>query len=133
MEHTNYNVVLIEDNAADQFLIQKALRQEAACAIVTFADGERAFRYFEQRAYGESLPDLVVLDLNLPGQDGVEVLDLIRRTYELSKTAVAVVSSSPKDSLRGKAAQADCYITKPSDLEEFLAIGKELLNCVRRS
>ncbi|HYO83481.1 MAG TPA: response regulator [Bryobacteraceae bacterium] len=131
MEHATCHVVLVEDNAGDVFLIREALRLEAPCEVTVLDDGDTAFRYFRDRAYGDTMPDLVVLDLNIPGRDGVEVLDLIRGTPELSEVAVAVVSSSPRDVLVTKAAQADCYITKPQDLDAFLAIGKDLLDCVR--
>ena len=79
----------------------------------------------------EVSPELVVLDLNLPVRDGIEVLDLIRSRPELAALPVAVVSSSPKDVMKGRAARADCHVTKPADLDEYLAIGKELLDCIK--
>jgi len=75
---------------------------------------------------------LVVLDLNLPVRDGTEVLDLIRRHPTLSTLPVAVVSSSPTHVMRGRAGKADRYVTKPSDLDAYMAIGKELLDCIPR-
>ena len=127
----HYRIVLIEDNPADAVLIKKTLTREASCEIITISDGDKAYRYFEDFSNMGSVPDLVVLDLNLPGRDGCEVLDLIRRTPALREIRVAVVSSSPQDVIEQKALKADCYIMKPSDLDEFLAIGKELLKCVR--
>lgn len=127
-----YRVVLIEDNEGDRFFIQEALRLQAACEVTVIADGDGAFRYFESGEFGPTPPDLVVLDLNIPGKEGVEVLGLIRRNPETATIPVAVVSSSPADLLKQKAAQADCYITKPNDLDEYLAIGKTLIDCIRQ-
>jgi CheY-like chemotaxis protein len=123
-----YRVLVIEDNPADAMLIRKALRRASECDITVLEDGDKAFRYLEQI---DAVPDLIVLDLNLPGRDGGEILALIRRTAELRELPVAVVSSSPMDVLKREALHADCYITKPADLQEFLAIGKDLLGCVR--
>lgn len=132
MTQPRYRIVVIEDNPADVLLITRALEQEAPCEITVISDGEKAYRYFENRRGDEDPPELVVLDLNLPSRDGTEVLDLIRRQPELSAVRVAVVSSSPKDVMKGRAAQADCYVTKPSDLDKYLAIGKELMSCIKR-
>ena len=132
MEEMKYRVILIEDNAADVMMITRALEQEAPCEITVFSDGDKAYRYFQNRPDDEDLPELVVLDLNLPIRDGTEVLDLIRRHPKLSTILVAIVSSSPKDVMKGMASQADCYVTKPSDFDKYLAIGKELLDCIKR-
>lgn len=122
----------MEDNLADVMIITRALRQEASCDITVLSDGEKAYQYFENCPDEEDLPDLVVLDLNLPIRDGTEVLDLIRRHPKLAAVAVAVVSSSPKDVMKGRVALVDRYITKPADLDTYLAIGRELLGCVKR-
>lgn len=127
-----YRVILIEDNFADVLMITRALKQQAPCDITVFSDGDKAYQYFQNCSDGECLPELVVLDLNLPVRDGSEVLDLIRGMPGLSAIPVAVVSSSPQDVMKGRAARADCYITKPSDLDRYLAIGKELLSCIKQ-
>lgn len=124
-------VLLIEDNPGDVYIIQEALSQSAECQITVVEDGDRAFRHLEQLSAGGSLPELIVLDLNLPGKDGIELLNLIRSTARLSGLPVAVVSSSPKDVMARKAAHADCYITKPTDLDAYMAIGGELVRCAR--
>ena len=132
MQERSYRVVLIEDNEADVLLITRALRLEAPCEITVFSDGDKAYRYFQKSLDEKAPPELVVIDLNLPVRDGTEILNLIRQHPELSAIPVAVVSSFPKDVMKGRAAQADCYVTKPSDLDKYLAIGKELLDCVQR-
>jgi DNA-binding response OmpR family regulator len=130
VQQRKYRVVLIEDNVGDVIMITRALEEEAHCDITVLSDGDKAYRYFQNRPDDEDPPELIVLDLNLPVRDGTEVLDLIRSHPKLSATRVAIVSSSPKDVMKGRAAQADCYVTKPSDLDKYLAIGKELLACI---
>jgi len=129
------NILLVEDNEADVFLLKEALSAHALCKFTVIGHGDEVSDYFKHNgpAVGMPGPDLVVLDLNLPGKDGMEVLSLIRSNSELRDLVVAVVSSSPKDVMKKKTAQADCYVTKPVYLNEFLAIGKELLACIEAS
>jgi CheY-like chemotaxis protein len=126
-------IMIVEDNRADVFLLKKALRKADICfTAVVFEDGESAFRYID----GEHVPgtkrmlDLAILDLNIPRRDGSEVLDRIRRNPKLRHIPVVVLSSSPRQLMLDRAAQADCYITKPSQLDEFLQIGEQIRDCV---
>jgi chemotaxis family two-component system response regulator Rcp1 len=126
------HVLIVDDNFADVLLLKNALEEEAACEFQVIQHGDRAYEYLGQSpSDGVPWPDVIVLDLNLPGRDGAEVLDLIRSSPTLAPLTVAVVSSSPKDVLKQRAAHADCYVTKPVDLDEFLKIGKEILDCYR--
>jgi CheY-like chemotaxis protein len=126
------NVLIIEDNVVDAMLLQQALAREAACDCTVIDQGDQAVEYLRGIAERPSpVPELILLDLNLPGTDGVEVFNFVRSKVKLQHIPVAVVSSSPREILLSKAADADCYVTKPSNLEEYLAIGKELLSCVR--
>ena len=97
-------------------------------------DGAEALAFVqgEGRYSARSVPDLVVLDLNLPKDGGIQVLRAIRERETFSNVPVAVVSSSasPQDRDETGKLGVDRYIRKPSDLEEFLKIGqifKELL------
>src|SRR5690242_20547430 len=127
------NVLIIEDNPMDAMLLEKALERQGKFDCKVIGHGDRAVEFLRTLARdGGALPDLILLDLNLPGTDGAGVLNLVRGTPELQHIPVTVVSSSPKDILARKAANADSYVTKPSSLEEFLDLGKELLNGVRR-
>jgi CheY-like chemotaxis protein len=129
------NVLIIEDNVVDAMLVQQALAREAACDCTVIDQGDEAVEYLRGIAEDTptAVPELILLDLNLPGADGVEVFNFVRSMVKLRDIPVAVVSSSPKEILRSKAADADCYVTKPSNLEEYLAIGKELLSCMRHA
>jgi CheY-like chemotaxis protein len=125
--------MIVEDNRADVFLLKKALRKAEICfTAIVFEDGESAFRYID----GDLVPeakrrlDLAILDLNVPKRDGSEVLAHIRRNPKLRHIPVVVLSSSPRQLMLDRAAQADCYITKPCQLDEFLQIGEQIRDCV---
>lgn len=122
-------VALIEDNPADAFLLEEALSQLAPCECVVINHGDRAMEFLRGLAADAkaALPELIVLDLNLPGRGGVDLLTFIRSTAAIRTIPVAVVSSHPKEVQAKKVAQADCYLQKPSNLEDFLALGRELL------
>jgi CheY-like chemotaxis protein len=130
-------LLLIEDNPIDVRLMRYALQQEKdwATDVTVAADGEKAIALLLVAAElgGEEMPDLVILDLNLPKRDGTEVLQTIRSVKALADLPVAVVSSSPMDVIRGKVASANvsanCYFTKPMDVDAFMALGKELHGC----
>ncbi|MDX2150035.1 MAG: response regulator [Bryobacteraceae bacterium] len=121
-------VLLVDDNPVDVRLLQEALAAQCQCEFVVRENGDEAYTYLE--AEGRTV-DLIVLDLNVPGKDGGDVLRLIRRTEHLRTAFVAVVSSSPKDVVASRAAEADCYLTKPLDLDEYARMGAEILDCYR--
>jgi chemotaxis family two-component system response regulator Rcp1 len=123
-------ILVIEDNAMDVRLLRLALEKVRNWPIdVTIAvDGEEAINYLLDSK--RSKPDLVILDLNLPKRDGLEVLQLIRITNYLYGLPVVIVSSSPEDVVKTKVAnanvQAELYLTKPASVPEFLTIGATL-------
>jgi two-component system, chemotaxis family, response regulator Rcp1 len=126
-------IMIVEDNHADVHLLKKALiKAEIDFQAIVFGDGESAFRYIDGAVEPGSVPppDAAILDLNAPKRNGSEVLVHIREHPKLRHIPVVILSSSPKDVMRNQAAQADCYITKPSDLDMFLAIGREIRDCV---
>jgi two-component system, chemotaxis family, response regulator Rcp1 len=116
-------ILLVEDNAGDVRLTREALREaDVSVELSDVPDGEEAIAYL--REAGTARPDLVLLDLNLPKQDGVEVLAAIRDDPELRTTPVIMLSTSASASdvracyERG----ANCYVVKPIDLDEFTAL-----------
>lgn len=126
-------IMILEDNHADVYLLKEALlKAEMNFAAVVFGDGESAFKYIdgERGADTTPLPDVAILDLNVPKRDGSEVLGHIRQHPKLQHIPVLILSSSPKHVMRNRAAKADCYITKPSDLDAFLEIGRQIRACV---
>ena len=133
---TNPRILVVEDNPIDARMIKRALKlgglteephvvNDGAPAISLLAR-EKGYEHIP-------LPDLVLLDLNLLTIDGATVLRYIRDTPALENLAVAILSSSPEDVMRNCAARADCYFVKPSDLDAFEKLGKQILDCYRKA
>jgi CheY-like chemotaxis protein len=122
-------ILLVEDNPVDVLMIKRALRNGGfQNQPVVLNDGEPAIALLQQlsASVDESLPDLVILDLNLRRVDGSEVLAYIRETAELKSLLVILLSSTPEDLMRATAADADCYIEKPADLASFQNLGTRI-------
>ena len=121
-----YHVLLVEDNPGDVGLIRRGLahRQPPTHLHVT-RDGVQALDFLRRSAAGGApRPDLILLDLNLPQMDGHELLQQIKEDAALKSIPVVVLSSSQAegDVARSYAEYANCYITKPLDLEQYLAV-----------
>lgn len=129
------HILIVEDNPTDIFFLKESFKAVANCDFHVVSTGDMAFQFLERRgAFSDApVPDLAVIDLNLPGRDGSEILDLIRRTPTLEQLHVAIVSSSPKDLIEERVSRADCYITKPIDLDEFMRVGDQILTCYRKA
>ena len=127
-------IFLAEDNPADVYLLREALGTNVAdpVEIVVAQDGEEALDFVHGRGrfHSAHAPDLIVLDLNLPKSDGSDVLRCIRETERLARIPVVILTSSdsPRDRATAERLGASCYITKPSDLDAFLALGGRLLS-----
>jgi two-component system, chemotaxis family, response regulator Rcp1 len=133
-------VLIIEDNPVDAQMVEYALHEDQSWATETMVadDGEKAIELLlDHDRPRQQLPDLIILDLNLPKRDGAEVLRVIRTTDELRKLPVVVLSSSPMDVMKNKLhkanVEANCYLTKPADLDEFLALGKRFRCCYQKA
>jgi chemotaxis family two-component system response regulator Rcp1 len=112
-------IVLVEDNPGDVLLVRKALQEKGVAADLTcFEDGPKALKSLAQ----QEVPDLILLDLNLPKIEGFDVLNKIRSTPKLSAVPVVILTSSesPADKQRTALLGASRYITKPSGLDDFL-------------
>jgi CheY-like chemotaxis protein len=129
------HILLIEDNPADVELLRRALASaQLDCELTLLEDGAEALAFLRrlETEPDERSPDLTVLDLNLPKNDGIEVLQAMRASPVFGSAPVAILSSSASSRERAKIEQLGIgrYITKPADLDEFLSIGfilKELL------
>jgi CheY-like chemotaxis protein len=117
-------VVIIEDNLADVLLIRKALDQNGLSYVMTrFEDGQKALNALcPETGETEIKADVIVLDLNLPCVEGIDVLRRIRQTPALAELPVVVLTSSesPSDRQRTEQFGANRYILKPAQLDEFL-------------
>ena len=128
-------IFLVEDNPADVYLIEQALREHGiAFDLEVAADGKQALSFLRSdvNVSEASRPALILLDLNLPQHDGAEILQAIRQNHLLSSIPVVVLtsSSSQKDRVLAMQSGATRLFRKPSSLREFMAIGailKELL------
>ena len=119
------DVLLVEDNPGDVYLTREAFELGSIAKTLTVVeDGEAALDYlFRRGAYANArVPDLVLLDLNLPKVDGRDVLATIKADPELRHIPVLILSTSnaEKDVAGAYEHHANCYLTKPSDLADYV-------------
>jgi CheY-like chemotaxis protein len=120
-------ILLVEDNPGDARLTREALREGRMRNRLHHArDGVEALAFLHREAPFEDapLPDLILLDLNLPRKGGIQVLAEMKAEPRLRLIPVVVLTTSEaeQDVLRTYELHANCYITKPVDLDKFLAI-----------
>jgi two-component system, chemotaxis family, response regulator Rcp1 len=127
-------ILLAEDNPADVYLIRQAIQKHNKTHdlnVIVVTDGEQAIDFIlHQRRFAQACrPDLIILDLNLPKSDGVDVLRCVRGQSDLAGVPVIVLTSSdsPNDRSAAERLGADSFLTKPSDLDAFMALGGKLL------
>ena len=127
--HTNgaAKILLVEDNPGDVRLTREALKEGKILNEVSVAeDGVEALAFLRRQGrYSDAArPDLILLDLNLPKKDGREVLEEIKCDDGLKQIPVVVLTTSAaeRDILRAYNLHANCYITKPVDLEQFIKV-----------
>jgi DNA-binding response OmpR family regulator len=119
-------IMLVEDDPGDAGLVRVALRRSPRpCRLLHVRDGAEALAELGRRGPGrpEPLPALMLLDLNLPGQDGHELLGVIRADAHLRALPVVVLSTSgaERDVTRAYGAGANAYVVKPMEMEPFIA------------
>lgn len=119
-------IILAEDNPADVFIVRMALSDSnLGSNLRVLSDGEEVLRFIADLEKGaEPMPDLLLLDLNLPKYSGITVLEKIRASSKCSSLKVIVITSSNSQADRADAARLDamCYFLKPNDVSEFLKI-----------
>jgi CheY-like chemotaxis protein len=121
-------ILIVEDNRSDVVLLRHALAEHGVRYEPTLiADGEEAIQFVTGPPEG-GLPSLVILDLNLPKRDGLEVLSAIRASDRLREVPVVILttSDSPVEQERAERTGVRAYLRKPPDLESFLALGAVL-------
>ncbi len=127
------NILLVEDNPGDVRLTQEALKEgrfQYDLNIVT--DGEEALEYLLKRGkYTQaSTPDIIFLDLNLPRKDGREVLGEVKTHDSVKHIPVVVLTTSEAgpDVIHSYQLHANCYITKPVDINRFIEVIRGIEN-----
>lgn len=127
-------ILLVEDNKGDVRLTKEALLKDGKMlnTLSVVEDGVEAMAYLRRQGkYKDATrPDLILLDLNLPKKDGREVLAEIKSDENLKRIPVVIltVSEAEEDILKTYNLHANCFITKPVDLEQFLKVAKAVEN-----
>jgi CheY-like chemotaxis protein len=121
------HILLVEDNEGDILLTTEALQEGRLKNFISVVrDGAEAVDFLEQRGdYATvSLPDLILLDVNLPRMNGHEVVRYIKSEEHLRHIPVVILttSSSPSDVHESYKNHANCFITKPVDIHEFIKV-----------
>jgi two-component system, chemotaxis family, response regulator Rcp1 len=128
---TPMRILMVDDNPDDVELFRRALEECRGKHILRMAkDGVEAMEMLrcEGRFADVSRPDLILLDLNMPRMDGREVLAEVKADEDLKSVPVIVLTSSeaPEDILTVYRLQANCYIQKPADLNQFISMAKAI-------
>jgi CheY-like chemotaxis protein len=130
---TEPEVLLVDDNPADSDLTSEVLAQsQLQFHVSTVSDGVEAISFLRRQGkYAEMPhPDLIVLDLNLPGKDGRSVLEEVKSDAKLSKIPVVIFTTSEatSDIEHSYRLGANCYLRKPGNLREFVAVVQSMAN-----
>jgi len=125
------NVLLVEDSPGDVRLTREAFKDAKVLINLHVAsDGAQAMAFLKREGEYATVPrpDLILLDLNLPKKDGREVLNEIKESPTLKSIPVVILttSASQSDILQSYQLHANCYITKPVDLDGFLKVVKSI-------
>jgi len=124
-------ILLVEDSPGDVRLVQEAFKMGKLHHELTVArDGVEASELLEKGLEADALPDIVLLDLNLPRKDGRELLAEIKSHEALRRIPVVVLTTSDDDAdvLRSYDLHCNSYITKPVDLPKFVDVVRHLEN-----
>lgn len=125
------DILLVEDNPGDVRLTKEALHAGKVYSNLHWArDGADALEFLRRQGKHASAPrpDIILLDLNLPKKDGREVLSTIKSddAFKLIPVVILTTSSAEEDVLRSYELHANCYVTKPVDLDKFLQVIKSI-------
>lgn len=120
-------VLLVEDNPGDVRLTREALKgSKVLNNLHVVENGEDALFFVRQQGahINAPRPDLILLDLNLPKKDGREVLSIIKADENLKRIPIVILTTSQdeEDVLRAYNLNANCYVTKPMDFDQFIKV-----------
>ncbi len=121
------DILLVEDNPGDVRLTREALKEgKVLNTLSVAADGVEALAFLRREGCHAAAPrpDIILLDLNLPRMDGRELLAVIKADADLRRIPVVILTTSAaeQDILKSYNLHANCFITKPVDLEQFIAV-----------
>ncbi|MFJ8731146.1 response regulator [Streptomyces bauhiniae] len=128
---TPIDVLLVEDDPGDELMTREAFEDnKIGNTLHVVRDGEEALDFLYRRGNhtGAPRPDLILLDLNLPKYDGRQVLERIKSDQDLADIPVVVLTTSAaeEDILRSYKLHANAYVTKPVDLDQFIAAVRQI-------
>lgn len=126
-------ILLVEDNEGDIELTKEAFEEaRLRNTLYVVTDGESAldFLYKREDYQDAPTPDIILLDLNLPGTDGREVLEIVKNDNTLRRIPVVILTSSKedKDILTSYNLHANCFITKPVNASKFIELVRKVEN-----
>jgi CheY-like chemotaxis protein len=125
------DILVVEDNPGDARLIKEVLNDNKVySSLYIVNDGVEAMNFLhrEGKYKDVSIPDLIILDLNLPRKDGREVLAEIKADVKLKHIPIVImtISQAEEDILKSYNLHANCFITKPIDLNQFIKVVKSI-------
>jgi DNA-binding response OmpR family regulator len=125
--------MLVEDNPAEARLLFEVISElptYSEFAMLTFSDGNMALNHLRETKGKNDQPDLVILDINIPGINGLDLLKIIKNDKTLMTLPVIILTNSSNENDISKAYEnfANCYIKKPLELEEFSEVIRSLQN-----
>lgn len=125
IQASRFEILLVEDNPGDVLLTKEAFREgRLAHRLWVTGDGEEALKFLHKEGKFADVPrpDLILLDLNLPKFDGRQVLEVLKSDPALRQIPVVVLTTSDaeQDIWRAYKLHANCYLTKPIEMEDFL-------------
>lgn len=131
MISNDIEILLVEDNLADIRLIEEAFKEASINYNITaMQDGEKALNYLKKIDEFENVttPDIIILDLNLPKINGLEVLQIVKNDPALLSIPIIILTSSQdsQDVQNSYKGHANCYIQKPENLEGFINLAKQI-------
>ncbi|AVP67454.1 response regulator [Rhodococcus hoagii] len=125
------DVLLVEDDPGDELMTREAFEfNKVGNNLHVVRDGEQALDFLYKRGeYPDAVrPDLILLDLNLPKYDGRQVLEKIKSDQDLADIPVVILTTSgaEEDIVRSYKLHANAYVTKPVDLDQFIAAVRQI-------
>ena len=124
-------ILLVEDNPGDVRLTKEAMKEAKIFNILNVVeDGVEALAYLRKKGKFKDVnrPDLILLDLNLPKKNGREVLTEIKQDINLKQIPVVIltISKAEEDIIKTYELHANCFITKPVDMDQFIKVVKSI-------
>lgn len=126
-------ILLVEDNAADIRLTEEVLQENKIVKnLDVVRDGVEAIEFLKRQGKYSNVtkPNLILLDLNLPKRNGFHVLEEIKKTEELKRIPIVIltVSDAKEDLVKAYNLHANCYVIKPLEMQEFSKIINSIVN-----